>query len=96
MLDFFRYDFDYAWPWTYGHLIAAVAFAMLARGRALAALDATHDRRRSAGVVGTLRGVSSSTVRFDSVARSRCQPSGSCHQVLVAFWMREQAPGARH
>jgi SAM-dependent methyltransferase len=30
MMDFFRYDFDYAWPWTYGHLIAAVAFASLA------------------------------------------------------------------
>jgi len=30
MLDFFRYDFDYAWPWMYGHLIAAVAFATLA------------------------------------------------------------------
>ena len=23
MMDFFSYDFDYAWPWTYGHLIAA-------------------------------------------------------------------------
>ena len=30
MMDFFTYDFDYAWPWTYGHLIAAVTFASLA------------------------------------------------------------------
>ncbi len=30
MTDFFTYDFDYAWPWTYGHLIAAVAFGILA------------------------------------------------------------------
>jgi SAM-dependent methyltransferase len=30
MMDFFRYDFDYAWPWMYGHLIAAVGFAALA------------------------------------------------------------------
>jgi SAM-dependent methyltransferase len=29
-MDFFKYDFDYAWPWTYGHLIAAIAFAVLA------------------------------------------------------------------
>jgi SAM-dependent methyltransferase len=30
MMDFFRYDFDYAWPWTYGHLIAAMTFGGLA------------------------------------------------------------------
>lgn len=30
MIDFFTYDFDYAWPWTYGHLIAAGAFLGLA------------------------------------------------------------------
>ena len=30
MMDFFRYDFDYSWPWTYGHLIASVLFAGLA------------------------------------------------------------------
>lgn len=30
MMDFFKYDFDYSWPWTYGHLIAAVLFAALA------------------------------------------------------------------
>ena len=30
MMDFFKYDFDYAWPWTYGHLIAAIVFAGLA------------------------------------------------------------------
>jgi SAM-dependent methyltransferase len=30
MLDFFKYDFDYAWPWTYGHLIAMVVFGVLA------------------------------------------------------------------
>ena len=28
-MDFFRYDFDYAWPWMYGHLIAAGIFAAL-------------------------------------------------------------------
>jgi SAM-dependent methyltransferase len=30
MIDFFKYDFDYAWPWAYGHLIAAIVFAGLA------------------------------------------------------------------
>lgn len=30
MMDFFKYDFGYSWPWTYGHLIAAVLFAGLA------------------------------------------------------------------
>ena len=30
MMDFFKYDFDYSWPWIYGHLIAAVAFGGLA------------------------------------------------------------------
>jgi SAM-dependent methyltransferase len=30
MLDAFIYDFGYAWPWAYGHLIAAVIFASLA------------------------------------------------------------------
>ncbi len=37
-MDFFRYDFDYAWPWTYGHLIAAIAcggLAWLCRARRL-------------------------------------------------------------
>ena len=35
-MDFLKYDFDYAWPWIYGHLIAAVAFAALAlTGRVL-------------------------------------------------------------
>ena len=29
-MDFFKYDFNYAWPWTYGHLIAAIVFAGLA------------------------------------------------------------------
>jgi len=31
--DFFRYDFGYSWPWSYGHLVAAgvfVAFGALA------------------------------------------------------------------
>jgi arsenite methyltransferase len=35
-MDVFRYDFDYAWPWTWGHLIAAVLFlgiALLARAQ---------------------------------------------------------------
>jgi SAM-dependent methyltransferase len=25
--DFFRYDFGYSWPWSYGHLAAAAVFA---------------------------------------------------------------------
>ena len=29
-MDFFKYDFDYSWPWTYGHLIAALVCAGLA------------------------------------------------------------------
>jgi SAM-dependent methyltransferase len=29
-MDFFKYDFDYSWPWTYGHLIAALVFGGLA------------------------------------------------------------------
>ena len=30
MMDLFRYDFGYTWPWTYGHLLASVGFAALA------------------------------------------------------------------
>ena len=30
MMDFFKYDFDYSWPWTYGHLIAALVFGGVA------------------------------------------------------------------
>ena len=30
MIDFFRYDFGYTWPWTYGHLIAALVCTGLA------------------------------------------------------------------
>jgi hypothetical protein len=30
MIDFFRYDLGYTWPWTYGHLIA---FGMPRTGR---------------------------------------------------------------
>jgi SAM-dependent methyltransferase len=30
MMDFFRYDFDYTWPWRYGHLIAAASSTLLA------------------------------------------------------------------
>jgi SAM-dependent methyltransferase len=30
MFDYFRYDFGYEWPWTWGHVIAAAVFAMLA------------------------------------------------------------------
>ena len=29
-MDVFRYDFGYAWPWNYGHLVAVVAFGVLA------------------------------------------------------------------
>ena len=29
MLDAFIYDFGYAWPWRYGHFIAAIAFVLL-------------------------------------------------------------------
>ncbi len=28
-MDFFTYDFGYAWPWTYGHLIPIAAFGVL-------------------------------------------------------------------
>jgi SAM-dependent methyltransferase len=30
MLDYFRYDFGYEWPWTWGHVIAAAVFCVLA------------------------------------------------------------------
>lgn len=30
MSDYFRYDFGYAWPWTWGHALAAVLLAGLA------------------------------------------------------------------
>lgn len=29
-MDVSRYDFGYAWPWNYGHLIAVVSFGLLA------------------------------------------------------------------
>lgn len=29
MGDLFTYDFGYSWPWTYGHLVAALVFALL-------------------------------------------------------------------
>jgi SAM-dependent methyltransferase len=29
MMDVFRYDFDYTWPWTFGHLIVTAVFALL-------------------------------------------------------------------
>lgn len=29
MADFFRYDFGYTWPWSYGHLVAAIAFVLI-------------------------------------------------------------------
>lgn len=29
-MDYFRYDFGYAWPWTWGHAIAAAIFAAAA------------------------------------------------------------------
>jgi SAM-dependent methyltransferase len=28
--DFFKYDFGYTWPWSYGHLIAAIVFLLVA------------------------------------------------------------------
>lgn len=30
MLDLFRYDFGYEWPWTWGHLLVALTCAVLA------------------------------------------------------------------
>jgi SAM-dependent methyltransferase len=30
MTDFFTYNFGYTWPWTYGHLLAAAGFGLLA------------------------------------------------------------------
>jgi len=29
MMDVFRYDFDYTWPWTLGHVIATIALGIL-------------------------------------------------------------------
>ena len=29
-MDLFRYDFGYEWPWTWGHVIGAVVFALAA------------------------------------------------------------------
>jgi ubiquinone/menaquinone biosynthesis C-methylase UbiE len=31
-MDLLRYDFGYEWPWTWGHMIAAVCFGALAAG----------------------------------------------------------------
>ncbi|MBL8137760.1 MAG: class I SAM-dependent methyltransferase [Acidobacteria bacterium] len=31
-MDLLRYDFGYEWPWTWGHMIAAVCFTALAAG----------------------------------------------------------------
>ncbi|MGE0813256.1 MAG: class I SAM-dependent methyltransferase [Vicinamibacterales bacterium] len=30
MMDLFRYDFGYDWPWTYGHALAGTVFALAA------------------------------------------------------------------
>ena len=30
VFDIFKYDFGYTWPWTYGHLLAALVFGLLA------------------------------------------------------------------
>ena len=35
-MDLFRYDFGYAWPWTWGHAIAALVFALATAGLAAA------------------------------------------------------------
>lgn len=47
-MDLFRYDFGYAWPWTWGHLIAAAIFAVATVGLASAG------RRRWSIVTGAL------------------------------------------
>lgn len=47
-MDLFRYDFGYAWPWTWGHLIAAAIFAV-----ATVAL-ASAGRRRWSLLTGAL------------------------------------------
>lgn len=47
-MDLFRYDFGYAWPWTWGHLIAAAVFAIATAG------FATAGRRRWSLVTGAL------------------------------------------
>ncbi len=47
-MDLFRYDFGYAWPWTWGHLIAAAIFAVATAGLAAAG------RRRWSLVTGAL------------------------------------------
>ena len=56
-MDFFKYDFDYAWPWTYGHLIAAIVFAGLAGACLLAELDAADDPGGRALDLGAVWGV---------------------------------------
>lgn len=47
-MDLFRYDFGYAWPWTFGHLIAAAIFAVMTAGLVAAG------RRRWSLVTGAL------------------------------------------
>ena len=49
-MDLFRYDFGYEWPWTWGHVIGAVVFA-------LAAYTAWRVARPRVGLVFTALGV---------------------------------------
>jgi SAM-dependent methyltransferase len=48
MFDYFRYDFGYEWPWTWGHVIVAAVFC------ALAALAQAMRWRRSSTVFAVL------------------------------------------
>ena len=48
MMEVFRYDFDYTWPWTYGHVLAAAVFA------AAAAAAFTSRRRWLGAAAGVL------------------------------------------
>lgn len=47
-MDLFRYDFGYAWPWTWGHLIVAAVLALATAGLA------STGRRRWSLVTGAL------------------------------------------
>lgn len=62
MADFFRYNFGYSWPWSYGHLVAAMVFLMLA---VLARLLGWRKWTIGASAIGALWAVAS-FIAFDS------------------------------
>lgn len=58
MMDLFRYDFGYEWPWTLGHVIAAACFAL----GAVAAWRAGWRRARWAFVALTLWAIAGAAI----------------------------------